>query len=68
MGSGGKIGATERYERQETYSNFQTNLLKLRQAFEGALSSLKLDDDILIFIDGIDVSGLPPVPKTPSLV
>ena len=34
---------------------FQTNLLKIRQAFETALSGLKLDSDALIFIDGIDV-------------
>jgi hypothetical protein len=34
---------------------FQTNLLKIRQAFEVALSALKMDHDALIFIDGIDV-------------
>jgi len=34
---------------------FKTNLLNIRQAFEMALSGLKLDDNVVVFIDGIDV-------------
>jgi hypothetical protein len=55
MGLGSKLGSTVRTEHQESYATFQTSLLKLRQAFETALSSVKLDNDVLIFIDGIDV-------------
>jgi cold shock CspA family protein len=34
---------------------FQTNLLRVRQAFETALTGLKLESHVLLFIDGIDV-------------
>ena len=34
---------------------FQTNLLKVRQAFESAVSAIKLTKNHVIFIDGIDI-------------
>lgn len=55
MGSGANAGVTLRAERHDSITTFQTNLLKIRQAFESALGALKLDQDTLIFIDGIDV-------------
>ncbi len=42
-------------EKSDSLETFQINLLQIRRAFEEALSSLKLDEDFVIFIDGIDV-------------
>ena len=39
----------------DSNTKFQTNLLTLRRDFESALDSLKLDQDYIVFIDGIDV-------------
>lgn len=39
----------------ETTTNFQLNLLALEREFELALASLKLNKDIILFIDGIDI-------------
>lgn len=55
MGVEGKIGTKIRVESKDSESVFQTNLLKIRQAFESALKSTRLDQNVLIFIDGIDV-------------
>jgi hypothetical protein len=55
MGLSANLGAKTRKERHDDVATFQTNLLKLRQAFEAALGALRLDNDVLIFIDGIDV-------------
>lgn len=39
----------------DSKTTFQTNLLVLRKHFEEALSAVKLEEDYIIFIDGIDV-------------
>ncbi len=51
----GEDSERERREVTDTNSTFQTNLLKIRHSFEAALSALRLDEDYIIFIDGIDV-------------
>lgn len=51
----GKTEAKHKAEQKDSSSVFQINLLKIRQAFETALAAVKLDDDMIIFIDGIDV-------------
>lgn len=55
MGTGAEVAGKTRDEIRDANSIFQVHLLKLRQQFESALSTLKLDQDQLIFIDGIDV-------------
>ena len=47
--------ANTKTEKKDSNATFQTNLLKIRNAFETALGTLKLDQDHIIFIDGIDV-------------
>lgn len=42
-------------ETRDSTSIFQTHLLKLRQSFEGIISSIKLEKNSIIFIDGIDI-------------
>ncbi|MEJ1173433.1 hypothetical protein WA845_04235 [Agrobacterium sp. CMT1] len=42
-------------EKKDSNSTFQKNLLDIRRAFEDAIEALKLDEDYVIFIDGIDV-------------
>lgn len=54
-GQGAESKATRKTEKKDSNSTFQTNLLQIRQAFEGAIESLKLEKDQVIFIDGIDV-------------
>lgn len=44
-----------RKEKKDSASLFQINLMQIRRAFESVLSSLDLDTDHTIFIDGIDV-------------
>ena len=51
----GSIKADRKSEVKDSNATFQTNLLKIRQAFESALGVLHLDKDFVIFIDGIDV-------------
>ena len=51
----GNAKAAQKAEIKDTNTTFQTNLLDIRSSFEGAISSLSLDKDHLIFIDGIDV-------------
>jgi cold shock CspA family protein len=55
MASEAGASAKTTNETHKSLSVFQTNLLKIRQAFEAALSGVKLDQNVLIFIDGIDV-------------
>lgn len=42
-------------EKKDSSTTFQTNLLSIRHSFENALEAAKIDDDHIIFIDGIDV-------------
>lgn len=51
----GRDEEKNKYEVKDSNSTFQTNLLQIRQSFEEAISSLKLDEDYIVFIDGIDV-------------
>jgi len=51
----GKSDNKDKIEIKDSNSAFQTNLLSIRKSFEQALESLKLDEDYIIFIDGIDV-------------
>lgn len=55
MGAEANITGKIKSEVKDTASIFQTNLLKIRQAFETALSAVKLDENVLLFVDGIDV-------------
>ncbi|WP_189644412.1 hypothetical protein [Mesorhizobium sp. M9A.F.Ca.ET.002.03.1.2] len=49
------LSAKTGFQANDSRSVFQTNLLNIRKTFESALTGLKLDDNIIIFIDGIDV-------------
>ena len=51
----GKIEGKGKTETKDSKSVFQTNLLKIRHHFEGAIENLHLDEDYIVFIDGIDV-------------
>jgi len=55
LGTGAKVSSKNRQEIKDSNTIFQINLMQIRQAFEGALSALKLEDHVLIFIDGIDI-------------
>ena len=55
MGSGPEIASKQRTEQQSSASLFQTNLLQIRKAFEAALAALRMEQNFLVFIDGIDV-------------
>lgn len=48
---GGKISASHEQGAQK----FQTNLLYMRKKFESVISTAHLEQDFLIFIDGIDI-------------
>jgi cold shock CspA family protein len=50
-----KAGSKDVTKTTSATTNFQLNLLSLQRQFETALSSLKLDKDIILFIDGIDI-------------
>ena len=49
------VSAKSSYQASDVSSAFQTNLLKIRKAFETAIKAVKMDDNIIIFVDGIDV-------------
>lgn len=49
------IGAEIGFEDTVTESKFQTNLLYIQKKFEEALSSIKLNNDHIVFVDGIDI-------------
>lgn len=38
-----------------THNSYQTDLLRLEQAFKDGIKSLKLDKNFILFVDGIDV-------------
>jgi len=50
-----KLAGEEKYTESYTESKFQINLLYIQKKFETALSSLKLEKNHLLFIDGIDI-------------
>lgn len=50
-----KIGSSESIKTEFSESKYQTNLLYIQRRFEEALSSLKLEKDYVLFIDGIDI-------------
>ena len=54
-GLSANVGATTASKKEDSNTTFQTNLLKIRQGFEKAVDGAKLDQNTLIFIDGIDV-------------
>lgn len=49
------MGGAKKVEVRDSNATFQTNLLRIRQSFQEALDSLKLDTNHIIFIDGIDI-------------
>ena len=50
-----KIGAKGKTSTSYSESNFQLNLLYIQRQFEQAFRTLKLKNDFLLFIDGVDV-------------
>lgn len=50
-----KIGAEDTKSESFSESRFQINLLYIQKQFEKALSSLNLESNHIIFIDGIDI-------------
>jgi len=55
MNIGAEVVGSGKNEIKDSNTVYQIHLLKIRQAFESALSALRLDNDHIIFIDGIDV-------------
>jgi hypothetical protein len=55
MGAEARASGKARTETKDSDSIFQIHLLKIRQAFETTLRSTRLEENVLIFIDGIDV-------------
>ena len=51
----GGVSSKSKVERSDSSAVFQTNLLKIRKAFEEALSTVKLDENLVVFLDGIDI-------------
>jgi hypothetical protein len=49
------VGAKEKYSTVFTENQYQVNLLYIQKKFEDALSSLKLQKNHIVFIDGIDI-------------
>ena len=52
---GAKIGTVDENSVMRSSSVFQTNLLYLRRMFVEALGRLRLKNNLLLFIDGIDI-------------
>lgn len=50
-----KLGGEESINTTFSESRFQINLMYIQRQFENALSDLKLKDNHLLFIDGIDI-------------
>lgn len=50
-----KLSGEDKYSETFTESKFQINLLYIQRKFEDALTSLKLEKDHILFIDGIDI-------------
>lgn len=55
VGGGGRISAESSQKTAHTENRFQINLLYIRNKFEEAFRSLKLKQNRLLFIDGIDI-------------
>jgi cold shock CspA family protein len=55
LGAGSSIGIKTAEKVEDSNTVFQLNLMKIRKQTEDVLSSIKLDSNIIIFIDGIDV-------------
>jgi hypothetical protein len=49
------VGATDKAALTFTQNRFQTNLLYIQRQFEEALRSVKLSQNHILFIDGIDI-------------
>ncbi len=49
------IGGTEQIRTEFVKSKYQINLMFIQRKFEEALSSLKLEKNYVLFIDGIDI-------------
>jgi hypothetical protein len=54
-GSGAERTSAKGTETTATVAEFQLNLMKIRRSFEEAIRALSLDEDFIVFIDGIDV-------------
>lgn len=50
-----KVSGSESIKTEFSESKYQVNLLYIQRRFEEALSSLKLEKDYVLFIDGIDI-------------
>jgi len=50
-----KLAGEEKHNESFTESKFQINLLYIQRKFEDALSSIKLEKNHILFIDGIDI-------------
>lgn len=50
-----KVGALDKFSTSFSESSFQVNLLYIQREFEKALRSLKLKNNFILFIDGVDV-------------
>lgn len=61
MSSFAKLSGEVKESFSFTESRFQTNLLYIQNAFESALNELKLSNNHILFIDGIDIRphGIP---------
>ena len=57
-GLSGDAKAVNKNESSDSSAVFQTNILNIRKTFEEASETLKLNQNHLIFIDGIDVRPL----------
>jgi cold shock CspA family protein len=52
---GGKLRSERKFEKSSVKQRFQLNLLALEKYFENALSSLRLNENHMLFVDGIDI-------------
>ena len=60
--------ADKKTETKSDKQKFQTNLLSLEKHFKEGLASLKLDQNLILFIDGIDIRPeLVPYDEYPGL-
>ena len=58
-GVGGRLGVEKKASTNFSENRYQTNLLFIQRAFEDALTSLKLTQNHVLFIDGIDIRPSP---------
>lgn len=50
-----EVGSSSSATKEYSAKQFQTNLLYIRKKFESVISSAHLEQDFLMFIDGIDI-------------